>query len=292
LFYNSFSKKQMKFTSVVSLAFAAVVKADIGSLQDYLPRDGADFISTCDQESAPLAGDQDGNITRDEFLDCMSGVSAKELRRIERTVDREWSYISNSSSVIGEDEARALYWSFICSDSDEAEQDACAVGHIHSWIDDITACPTADDAGCTITVPSGRDDFIADLAIEGAFRHMDGGSTGDGTLDSDEQAWFNLRLAVSSWSEWAPSGLIPHLQAIKMEHSPRLSSTTAGLQTFHLASQVISTPLLRTSGAPSLILETQSLSMLPPSLPLKVSLLTSPSGIPLTNTPTESALIL
>jgi len=123
-------------------------------------------------------------------------------------VNREWSYISNSSNVIDDDAAQALYWSFICSDSDDDDQDACAIGHIHSWIDDISACPTAATEGCTITVPSGRDGFIADLAIEGAFRYLDGGSAGDGTLDANEQAWFNLHRAVSSWSQWAPSGLI------------------------------------------------------------------------------------
>ena len=130
------------------------------------------------------------------------------MRRITRTVNREWSYISNSSNVIDDDAAQALYWSFICSDSDDDDQDACAIGHIHSWIDDISACPTAATEGCTITVPSGRDGFIADLAIEGAFRYLDGGSAGDGTLDANEQAWFNLHRAVSSWSQWAPSGLI------------------------------------------------------------------------------------
>jgi hypothetical protein len=37
----------MKYTAVVALTFAAV-KADVNSLQEFLPIDGADFISTCD----------------------------------------------------------------------------------------------------------------------------------------------------------------------------------------------------------------------------------------------------
>jgi hypothetical protein len=110
----------MKFTSIVALSFAAV-KADVSSLQEFLPRDGADFISTCDQNDGTTdVPDFSGDIDQDEFLDCMNAnASTKEQRRIARTVSREWSSISNASSVIGEDEAKALYWSFICSDSED-----------------------------------------------------------------------------------------------------------------------------------------------------------------------------
>jgi len=60
----------MKFTSIVALSFAAV-KADVSSLQEFLPRDGADFISDCDQ-----GGDAaDGVIDQDEFLDCMDTIA-------------------------------------------------------------------------------------------------------------------------------------------------------------------------------------------------------------------------
>jgi len=97
-----------------------------------------------------------------------------------------------------------MYYSFVCSDSsdDDTAQAACAVGHIHEWIDDITACPWYDDAGCTITVPTGPDAFISDLLIEDAFGYMD--ADDDGSLDSDEQAWFALRNAVAKWAFASP----------------------------------------------------------------------------------------
>ena len=134
-----------------------------------------------------------------------TSANSREIRRLTRTVNREWEFIS-ANDAIGEDEAKALYWKFICSDSDEDVQNECAVGHIHEWIDDIEDCATADATDCTITVPTGRDEFISDLAIAGAWSHMD--ADDDGSLDQDEMDWFSYRLAVSPWSAWAPSDLM------------------------------------------------------------------------------------
>ena len=171
----------MKYTLLMALN-AALAAADTNNMKEWLPADGADFISTCDTGGEAA----DGVISEAEFRACVKTVAPtppnKHLNRIDRTIDREWSYISNSSDVIDEDAAIALYYSFVCSDSsdDPDAQAHCAVIHIHEWIDDIYDCPTSDAVGCTITVPSGPNDFIADVIIADAFAWLD--DDDDGTL--------------------------------------------------------------------------------------------------------------
>lgn len=127
----------MKFTLLLALN-AALVSADTSSIKDYLPYDGANFISTCN-----TADDTDAAVDIDEFKTCVQGspnYSSKHASRINRTIDREWYGISNDDNKIDEDAAIALYWSFICDSDDELEQAHCAVKYIHDWIDDIYDC--------------------------------------------------------------------------------------------------------------------------------------------------------
>jgi len=179
----------MKFTALIALN-AAIAYADTNSLKDFLPIDGADFIDACDVDGGSgLSGDIDYT----EFVNCLkSGAPTKHYNRIDRTVAREWSYLANSSNVIDEDAAKAMYYSFVCSSSDEDEQEHCAARTIHEWIDDIYDCDWHDSDNCTINVPAGPMEFIQDLIIADAFSWLDGDDD-DALGDAEKDNFWFLR---------------------------------------------------------------------------------------------------